>query len=317
MGGAGIDSALVTNAQGAQAAGIEVAYYHFFRPDSTGNAQANNFLHATAGKGKPFWYAVDVETPFDKPDAGISKDEYAARLAEFVRTMQAQTGELPVIYTSQGEWSKLVGTVEDALFSQCRLWVANYTSALKPALPRCWTDWLLWQHTSEHAVTWTQNKRVDANRWKTAQADYIAPADFPYVISSRFNDPRTYAFAPTRKQLHEGTDFAPTNTAVAPYRVVAPRAGVVDKVGFDKRGYGNYIRIDHGDGWYSWLAHLSNPPLVTSGRVEQGALVGYAGSTGATSTGIHLHWTLQHVPDGEDNYVVEDVVDPEQYLKVS
>lgn len=143
---------------------------------------------------------------------------------------------------------------------------------------------------------------------------FIVPADFPYVISSRFNAPRDYWFAPNRKQLHEGLDMAPAVGAEAPFRVVAPAAGVVVKTGFDARGYGNYIVIDHGGGWYSWLAHLKDPPLVKVGRVQQGQIVGYAGSTGGTSTGVHLHWTLQHIPEGLDNYVVADVVDPELHI---
>lgn len=143
---------------------------------------------------------------------------------------------------------------------------------------------------------------------------FINPSDFPHVISSRFNAPRNYDFAPHRKQLHEGSDFAPTSAATAPYRVVAPAAGTVVKVGYDGRGYGNYLIIDHGDGWRSWLAHLEAPALVKSGSVRQGVLVGYAGTTGG-STGVHLHWTLQHIGYGLDNYVVADVIDPLPLLK--
>lgn len=86
------------------------------------------------------------------------------------------------------------------------------------------------------------------------------------------------------------------------------------KTGYDARGYGNYLIIDHGDGWRSWLAHLQAPPLKQSGVVKTGELVGYAGTTGG-STGVHLHWTLQHIGYGLDNYVVADVVDPLLLLK--
>lgn len=141
--------------------------------------------------------------------------------------------------------------------------------------------------------------------------EFRAPADFPYLISSRFNAPRNYPFAPNRKQLHEGLDFAPKKDAPAPYRVVAPADGTVVKTGFDERGYGNYLIIDHGNGWRSWLAHLAHAPLVSSGRVKKHDLVGFAGNTGGTSTGLHLHWTLQLIPQGLDNYVVPDVIDPE------
>lgn len=316
MGGAGVDTAFVANVQQAVAAGFRVGYYHFFRPDSTGEKQAENFLRTVSGKTTPFWLAVDVEPPSD--GASTTKADYAAKLAEFVRYIRDETGELPVIYTSQSMWEELVGTAEDALFAQCRLWVANYTLNEDPALPRCWTEWILWQYTSTYAVDWTQNKRVDMNRWNKSvpvqKPLYINPAKFLHVVSGHFNDARNYPFAPNRLQLHEGVDFAPKAGAVAPHHVVAPRAGSVVKVGFDPRGYGNYLIIDHGDTMLSWLAHLAEPPLVQSGWVEQGQLVGYAGNTGGTSTGVHLHWTLQDIPEGLDNYVVRDVVDPETRL---
>jgi murein DD-endopeptidase MepM/ murein hydrolase activator NlpD len=298
---------------GAFMEGVGIWFYHLFRPDSDGIPQAQHFLATTRQFTNKARLAVDVESVV-APQRELTKAQYADELAAFVRTLRDATGELPVIYTSQGEWSKLVGTQHDALFAQCDLWVANYTSAATPALPRCWTSYLLWQYTSSGTVAGIQG-RVDLNRWRGQKQPFVTPADFAYVISSRFNAPRNYDFAPTRKQLHEGLDFAPTAAAVAPYRVVAPADGKVVKVGYSERDYGHYIIIDHGDGVRSWLAHLAHAPLVSSGQVKQRDLVGFAGSTGATSTGIHLHWTMQQIPQGLDNYVVADVVDPEPFLK--
>ena len=48
--------------------------------------------------------------------------------------------------------------------------------------------------------------------------------------------------------------------------------------------------------------------------VEAGQKIGIAGTTGF-STGIHLHLTLQYIDHGLSNYVVDDVVDPEPYLR--
>ena len=65
----------------------------------------------------------------------------------------------------------------------------------------------------------------------------LIPAAWPYVISSRFNAPRSYPFAPKRLQLHEGIDFAPTKGAPANPLVRASQRGIVDKVGWDGKGY--------------------------------------------------------------------------------
>jgi murein DD-endopeptidase MepM/ murein hydrolase activator NlpD len=58
-------------------------------------------------------------------------------------------------------------------------------------------------------------------------------------------------------------------------------------------GYGNYIRIDHGDGIATAYGHLSRfAPLIKPGaRVSRGQLVGFTGNTGR-STGPHLHFEV-------------------------
>jgi murein DD-endopeptidase MepM/ murein hydrolase activator NlpD len=51
--------------------------------------------------------------------------------------------------------------------------------------------------------------------------------------------------------------------------------------------------VDHGDGFMTLYAHFQAPPPVKIGqRVEQGQVVGYAGTTG-NSTGVHLHFELR------------------------
>lgn len=56
-------------------------------------------------------------------------------------------------------------------------------------------------------------------------------------------------------------------------------------------GFGNYIMIAHGSGYVTVYGHLSRV-IVSSGKVEQGDLIGYSGSTGY-STGAHLHFEIR------------------------
>ncbi len=94
-------------------------------------------------------------------------------------------------------------------------------------------------------------------------------------------------------KLHKGTDFAaPRGTPV-----YAAGHGVVERAS-RYGGYGNYVRIRHANGYKTAYAHLSGYGAgVKSGRrVRQGQVVGYVGSTGA-STGPHLHYEV--IRDGK------------------
>ena len=89
-------------------------------------------------------------------------------------------------------------------------------------------------------------------------------------------------------KLHQGVDFAaPTGSPI-----MAAGGGVVEVAGRNGN-YGNYIRIRHSATYKTAYAHLSGfAPGIRSGtRVNQGAIIGYVGSTGR-STGPHLHYEI-------------------------
>lgn len=76
-------------------------------------------------------------------------------------------------------------------------------------------------------------------------------------------------------------------------------------------GYGNYIKIDHGDGTSTLYAHIKYgtiPSSITVGsEVSQGEQIGQVGSTGC-STGNHLHYEVR---------VNGQTVDPADYIDLT
>ena len=86
---------------------------------------------------------------------------------------------------------------------------------------------------------------------------------------------------------HRGIDVAGHEGAA----IFAVDAGVIVYVGWNDRGYGNMVMIDHGTGFQSMYAHMSTFNVVCGQSVGQGEVIGAFGNTGASS-GAHLHFEL-------------------------
>nr|WP_242613795.1 M23 family metallopeptidase [Herbihabitans rhizosphaerae] len=72
--------------------------------------------------------------------------------------------------------------------------------------------------------------------------------------------------------------------------VLASAAGRVSRVENEgDTSYGRWIEIDHGSGWRTRYAHLSQQRVGVGQNVARGALIGNVGNTGGSS-GAHLHF---------------------------
>jgi murein DD-endopeptidase MepM/ murein hydrolase activator NlpD len=78
------------------------------------------------------------------------------------------------------------------------------------------------------------------------------------------------------------------NTASDPYK---PASGAR---ALRTEDYGNFVKIDHGQGYETLYAHqkLNGPIVKLSQQVKKGELIGFVGSTG-NSTGNHVHWEVR------------------------
>lgn len=90
------------------------------------------------------------------------------------------------------------------------------------------------------------------------------------------------------KTLHRAVDIA--RAVGTP--VKASDTGYVVVAGWSNAGYGNYVVIDHSNGFQTLYAHLSRIFVKPGDVVGQGAIIGHMGNTGR-STGAHLHFEIR------------------------
>ncbi len=105
----------------------------------------------------------------------------------------------------------------------------------------------------------------------------------------------TSEYGPRWGSFHPGIDIAGPNGGP----IAAAKSGVVIYAAFNEGGYGNYVIIDHGDGFATAYAHQSRLAVKEGQNVSQGQVIGYEGSTGL-STGPHLHFEVRSSGSARD-----------------
>ena len=88
------------------------------------------------------------------------------------------------------------------------------------------------------------------------------------------------------KSFHYGVDLA----AGMSTEIYATKSGTVTGATYGEAN-GYYVTINHGDGYSSIYAHMTNYVVSAGDSVKQGQLIGYVGTTG-WSTGPHLHFEI-------------------------
>ena len=99
--------------------------------------------------------------------------------------------------------------------------------------------------------------------------------------------------------MHNGVDLA----AYQGTAIYATKSGYVTTATYNY-AYGNYVTINHLDGFSSLYGHMTYFTVSEGQYVSQGEIIGYVGSTGY-STGPHLHFTI---------YYNGDTVNPMNYI---
>lgn len=70
--------------------------------------------------------------------------------------------------------------------------------------------------------------------------------------------------------------------------------------------YGNFVKLKHGNGYFTLYAHLESVSVKSGESVAKGQAIGYMGNTG-NSYGAHLHFEVRNTSDRR--------IDPTTYLE--
>ncbi len=114
---------------------------------------------------------------------------------------------------------------------------------------------------------------------------WITPVPW-YIITSPFG-PRLHPIYGDYR-MHYGVDMACDEGTP----IYATRGGKVIVAEYDS-SCGNYVTIDHGDGFRSIYMHMTYFVVSYGEYVAAGQVIGYVGSTG-DSTGPHLHFGISY-----------------------
>lgn len=129
----------------------------------------------------------------------------------------------------------------------------------------------------------------------------VAPASATTTTFPTFNLPMAPNQMVGSAGIHSDNGSTGVKNAIDlnPYDDVvrAPRAGTVRLQHCDG---GDWVTVDHGDGWRTGYYHLENIQVVDGELVMAGAQLGTVGNAlpcGGSSSGAHVHFTLWRLTD--------------------
>lgn len=117
--------------------------------------------------------------------------------------------------------------------------------------------------------------------------DWVVPCSYAYV-SSPFDPYRLHPILGYVRP-HNGVDLA-ANMGTPVY---ATRSGTVTVADYEWDGAGNYVFINHGDGFSSVYMHMDYYEVSVGEYVSAGEIIGYVGTSGL-SDGPHLHFGIAY-----------------------
>jgi murein DD-endopeptidase MepM/ murein hydrolase activator NlpD len=131
-----------------------------------------------------------------------------------------------------------------------------------------------------------KNNTANASSSVAGTGSFTFPVPGYSMITSKYGN-RYHPIFKTYK-FHSGIDIA----AGSGTTIIAADSGTVAVATYSS-SYGNYVMINHANGYTTLYAHMSSIAVSAGQTVSKGSTIGYVGSTG-WSTGPHCHFEIRY-----------------------
>ncbi len=199
------------------------------------------------------------------------------KLSELLGENEAVLAEL---YQSKSDAKELLADAQ-AKESEIRDQLEAYYAAQKPKSE---------ENNNENGNSSDDNGGSGGGSINVSGSGYTWPTPGCYDVGSPFGEDRGYN--------HMGIDIlasmGDTIVAAEGGTVIASCNECTHNWGKDGScgcggGFGNYVMIDHGNGYSTTYGHMTSTAVSDGESVSKGQVIGYVGSTG-WSSGAHLHF---------------------------
>ncbi len=161
------DRTFEKNVKNIKKTDIAAGAYHFMSFESTGDAQAKNFISAIKGKKFVLPPVIDLELYGDYITKPPSVSEVREILDSLISGIYEETGVYPIIYTNSLVYLRYVsGKYED-----CDIWMCDLIK--KPTLPGG-REWKFWQYSHTGKMSGYEGKEqyIDLNVFNGTREEF-------------------------------------------------------------------------------------------------------------------------------------------------
>lgn len=159
-------------------AGIARGTYHYARPNLPPEPQAVLYSAVVLGQNGP----LDLPPVLDiEHSGGLAPAALIDWTHRYLRTVEALTGRVPIIYTYPNFWRTAMA--DSNQFHRYPLWIADYRGNPAPEVPGGWPTWTFWQTTDSGRVPGIHGN-TDLNVYSGAQGDLAGFANMSGLTGS-------------------------------------------------------------------------------------------------------------------------------------